>query len=344
MIVFSYNHVKESESDMNLWEIYHDEIPDFLRAAGETAVMERLKGVGMNCGCEYTSFPLFRGLEPYSRFDHSMGVALIVWHFTKDRAQALAGLLHDVATPVFAHVIDFMHGDHMKQETTEAGTKSMIEGSAELQRVLAGCGLTTEETCDYHMYPVADNDSPGLSADRLEYTLGNLVNYGFAGRTQVRDYYQNLFARPNETGEMELQFRDRETAFSFCRGMLQCAGVYVSDEDRYAMERLAELLRDAINSGVLTETDLHTTEPQVIGKLKMTPEYAKKWSQYCGCSGMMRAEQPGAGGGWRQVHAKKRYIDPLVAGEGRVSDLSGELREKIRMFLEEKQTIWICGK
>ena len=243
---------------MNLWEIYHGEIPGFLREAAETEVMQRLKHVGMNCGCEYTSFPLFQGCGPYSRFDHSMGTALIVWHFTEDRAQAMAGLLHDIATPVFAHVIDFLHGDHMKQESTEEGTRSLIAGSAELQLVLAAYGLTTDTVCDYHMYPVADNDSPKLSADRLEYTLGNLVNYGFAARSQVRDYYQNLLVRPNETGEIELQFRDRETALSFCRGMLQCARVYVSEEDRYAMEMLAELLRDAIHGGVLMENDLHS--------------------------------------------------------------------------------------
>ena len=97
---------------MEHYRIYHDEMPAFLLKCAETAVVGRLRGVGMNCGCEYTSFPRFRGLRPYSRFDHSMGVALIVWHFTGDRAQALAGLLHDVATPVFAHVVDFMRGDY----------------------------------------------------------------------------------------------------------------------------------------------------------------------------------------------------------------------------------------
>lgn len=328
---------------MNLWEIYHGEIPGFLREAAETEVMQRLKHVGMNCGCEYTSFPLFQGCGPYSRFDHSMGTALIVWHFTEDRTQAMAGLLHDIATPVFAHVIDFLHGDHMKQESTEEGTSSLIAGSAELQLVLAAYGLTTDTVCDYHMYPVADNDSPKLSADRLEYTLGNLVNYRFAARSQARDYYQNLLARPNETGEMELQFRDRETAFSFCRGMMQCARVYVSEEDRYAMEMLAELLRDAIRSGVLTEMDLHTTEPQVIGKLKRSAEFAERWEWYCGLHQMLRAEKPGHEEAWRQIFAKKRYINPLVLGEGRVSDLSGEMKEKYTEFLEETQQAWLLG-
>ena len=45
----------------------------------------------------------------YSSLDHSIAVALIIWHFTKDKKQTLSGLFHDIATPVFKHSIDFMN-------------------------------------------------------------------------------------------------------------------------------------------------------------------------------------------------------------------------------------------
>ena len=157
------------------WSLYHPEIPEFLRRLAETPPMARLRQVGMNCGCEYTSFPHFAGWAPYSRFDHSVGVGLIVWHFTGDLRQSAAGLLHDAATPAFAHVVDFLHGDHLHQESTEARTAELIETSPELQALLKEYGLTTEDVADYHRYPIADNDSPQLSADRLEYTLGDLL-------------------------------------------------------------------------------------------------------------------------------------------------------------------------
>ncbi|MFR3922543.1 MAG: hypothetical protein ACLTYN_11880 [Dysosmobacter welbionis] len=157
------------------WSLYHPEIPEFLRRLAETPPMARLRQVGMNCGCEYTSFPRFAGWVPYSRFDHSVGVGLIVWHFTGDLRQSAAGLLHDAATPAFAHVVDFLHGDHLHQESTEARTAELIETSPELQALLKEYGLTTEDVADYHRYPIADNDSPQLSADRLEYTLGPAV-------------------------------------------------------------------------------------------------------------------------------------------------------------------------
>ena len=37
---------------MDLTGIYHHDIPDFLREAVAAPAMQRLRGVGMNCGCE----------------------------------------------------------------------------------------------------------------------------------------------------------------------------------------------------------------------------------------------------------------------------------------------------
>ena len=108
---------------MHHYQIYHDEMPSFLNECIKTPIIERIKLIGMNCGCEYTAFPQFADLAPYSRYDHSLGVALIVWHFTHDRKQAVAGLLHDVASPVFAHVVDFMHGDYSRRNPPKTAQK-----------------------------------------------------------------------------------------------------------------------------------------------------------------------------------------------------------------------------
>ena len=107
-----------------LWSLYHSEIPEFLREFAATPPMQRLKQVGMNCGCEYTRFPRFAEIGPYSRYDHSLGVALIVWHFTGSVEQTLAGLFHDVTTPVFAHVVDFLNGDYLRQESRRRGWRN----------------------------------------------------------------------------------------------------------------------------------------------------------------------------------------------------------------------------
>ncbi len=328
---------------MDHTHIYHSEIPAFLSACAETPCMQRLKRVGMNCGCEYTSFPRFAGLMPYSRYDHSVGAARIVWHFTHDEKQTVAALLHDVATPVFAHVVDFLRGDYLRQEATESGTEAIIASDAALQRQLHTLGLSTEDVSDYHRYPIADNDSPRLSADRLEYTLGNLQNYRIRTQAQVQAFYDDLLVGTDEDGRPELVFCTEETAIDFAEAALVCSKIYVSDEDRYAMQMLSELLQYAIRIGVLAESDLNRDEPAVIDALCADERTANAWRVFRSCKTVLRASEPQADGVWRQIAAKKRYIDPLIAGKGRASELSKPLREAIGAFLKAPQTDWIAA-
>ena len=329
---------------MEHYTMYHKEIPAILSDCAETPCMQRLKAVGMNCGCEYTAFLRFAGLKPYSRFDHSLGVALIVWHFTHDGQQAVAGLLHDVASPVFAHVVDFLRGDYLVQESIEDGTRAIIEGDETLQRILSAHGIKTDGVCDYHIYPIADNDSPRLSADRLEYTLGNLLNYRIRTPDEVKAYYADLSVGTNEDGVPELVFSDARRAEDFALASLECSKIYVSDEDRYAMQMLSELLRDAIRGGVLTEADLLTTEPEVIAKLLRNGRTAAAWRRYRAYHLTRRVETPEVEGERRRIPAKKRYIDPLIAGVGRVSAHSEAFRAAKDAFLSDPQTEWIAGE
>ena len=320
---------------MRLWELYHEDIPEFLREMGNAAVMRRLENVGMNCGCEYTSFPTYLGLGSHSRYDHSVGVGLIVWHFTHSSVQASAGLFHDIATPVFAHVVDFLRGDHLNQEATEEGTLSAVQGSPELQDVLARTGINAEETGDYHRYPIADNDAPRLSADRLEYTLSNMVNFGFASRADTARFYRNLIVSRNEDSVPELAFRDAETAIEFSRIALKLSRLYESQEDRYAMEMLAELLRNALKLRVIMESDLNTTEPLVIKKLLSDERTAFLWERYASLSAVKAAVAPSVEGEWRQIRVKRRYMDPLVHERGRVSGIFPDYRDALDAYLSE---------
>ena len=217
----------------NLWKIYEKEPLEFINSLIHVPSMQRLKDIGMNCGVEYTAFDFFSNIVPYSRYQHSIGVALIVYHFSHDLRQTVAGLLHDIATPVFAHTIDFYHQDHLKQESTELDTKKVIEQDTLLVSLLHKYHLTIEDVCNYHLYPLADNESPKLSADRLEYTLGNMYSYGFCDLEMIQMIYKDL--KVNDKKD-ELIFKHEDKAVLFTKMMLECSHVYICDEDRYAMQ------------------------------------------------------------------------------------------------------------
>ena len=101
--------------------------PDFLKKYLKCKSLKRLIKVGYFCGMDYASKDIYDFSEYISRFDHSLTVALLVYKLTKNKVYTLMGLFHDVGTPVFSHVIDYMNQDYEEQESTEKYTENIIK-------------------------------------------------------------------------------------------------------------------------------------------------------------------------------------------------------------------------
>ena len=96
--------------------ILEPEFPNWLNDYINIKELQKQKYISVTCGTIYSD--LFESEFFFSSLDHSIAVALIIWHFTHDKKQTLAGLFHDIATPTFKHCIDFLNGDYMTQEST----------------------------------------------------------------------------------------------------------------------------------------------------------------------------------------------------------------------------------
>ncbi len=324
-------------------KLLKEEIPSFLTDLLTVPPLERLKDVGMNCGVEYMSFPFFKKLKPYSRYYHSLNVALIIYHFTHDEKQTIAGLFHDIATPCFAHVVDFMNKDYLKQESTEKDTEEIIRSSEQIQNILTKLALKTKDVSNYHLYPIADNDSPRLSSDRLEYTLSNIYNYGFATLAQVGSFYDDLLVAKNEFGNDELCFRNLDTALSFSLFSLKCSRVYISDEDRGSMQALALILRKAIDLKVISYQDLYLKEKELISKLRENDLTKKDFTDYLNLKTVKRSRSYLPLEKYCfNIKAKKRYIDPYVFKKGRLSSISLDYKKEVSSFLNEDTDYYVC--
>ena len=326
-------------------DIYASSLPPVILAMADTPAMQRLSRVGMHCGCEYTAYPIYRdALAPYSRYTHSLGTAAIVWHFTHDLKQSVAGLLHDIATPAFAHTVDFLNGDHLRQESTESRTRAMIASSPELMALLVQSSLTLDDVDDYHRYPIADNDSPRLSADRLEYTLGNAHLIFHCPKAELKRIFDDLFVDKNEDGEDELCFKHIETADAFTQLSLRQSKLFVSDDDRFSMQALADLLREAQRRGVLTADDLYLDEPHFIGCLLSDPAISARWQDYRRITGTRSAPKRPEGVYAVRVAAKKRSIDPLARTENglrRFTAISTDYATQLAAFRADDFDRWV---
>lgn len=323
-----------------LLEIYHKEIPAFLREFAQTEAMLRLRDVGMDCALEYTSFPRFQNIPPYHRYEHSVGVGLITWHFTSDIKMSVAALLHDIATPCFSHVVDFLNEDHLSQESTEEDTEKVIRNDEGIMKLLRKYSLSVEEVKDYHIYPIADNDRPQLSADRLEYTLTNLYRYEGCTLEEIEAIYGDITVSGNKN---ELIFQSADTALKFAEKALDTCKIYVADADRYTMEYLAQLLKRAIGKGVITRSDLDQTEGELLRKLVLDEECRELWEHLTKLKTMILPERKLNEFTYR-VDAKKRYMDPYVEHTGRISGIDEAFRKDLRDFLDKDLNYWIYAE
>lgn len=325
-----------------LHDIEKGKILDYLDSFICVKEFQRLKDVGMACGLEYTSFPFFKDLFRYTRYDHSIGVSLLLTRFTDDIRIIIAGLYHDIATPCFSHVIDFLNHDNERQESTEEKTSSIIHGSEEIQKLLQEYHLKEEDINDYHKYPLSDNDTPRLSADRLEYHIGNALQYHNLTLEEIKDILDDLTVLENEEGQKEIGFRSQKACTVFLKASLFNSGVYIADIDRYSMEILSRILKEDIDLGIITLDDLYGKETDLISELESDPRSKKTFDCFRSLDTLYSSPTPLDG--YLQIKAKKRYVNPLVKGKGRILDLDSDLRKETDDFLRKDFSVYLKGK
>ncbi len=317
--------------------------PAFLEKYIQLPLLQRLKGVGLLCGTDWTR--LYKNRIYYSRLDHSIGVALIIWNFTKDKKQTLAGLFHDVSTPVFSHVSDFRKGDALTQTLTEEDNAGILKNDPELARLLQEDGLKIEEISDYHIYPVADNEIPRLSADRLEYMFpSGMALDGSWDLASIKKVYEDITVLTNEEGRSELGFNSPELALEYCRRFCMIGHILQLNENKLTLHMLGQIMNRAVEAGLLNEEDfMNKSEKEIMKVLDQSDD--RLYKTFRTMTSIEHTDQPLPQDQYFciSLNVKQRYIDPLV-GSARLSAISPFARKIIDDFKNYQDSTFGCVK
>ena len=336
--------IKGTNPDLKeYFSILSNEIPSFLYEYANTKEMQRLSHVSQNCGTDYTK--VFNNKVYYSILDHSIGVALIIWNFTKDKKQTLAGLFHDIATPTFKHCIDFMNGDYKTQESTEELTKDIIGNSKEIMELLQRDNIKLEEVSDYHIYPIADNDLPKLSADRLEYNFSGGLFFdskNLLDLAKIKKLYSDITILKNEDGIDELGFMHIDIAEDFVHTLKDVWPLWISNKDKLTMQFIADTVKKMNVAGYITKNDLYTLEEKEIIKRIENCEDKKiseTFKMFENADHINESEEAVNGKYCISLEGKRRYIVPLVNNQGkskRITDISECAKQDVEDYLNSK--------
>ena len=246
------NYMKNINKDLKeYFNILEPDFPTWLNDYINTKEMLKQQYISITCGTIYSD--LFESEFFFSSLDHAIAVALIIWHFTKDKKQTLSGLFHDIATPVFKHCVDFMNKDYITQESTEDLTTQIIENSEEIMTLLQRDKIKLNEVDNYHLYPIADNDTQQLSSDRLEYSLSNaLFTYKLSDIETIREIYNDIKIVKNEQNIDEMAFKTKKIAREFVKITSRLSVIYREDRTRYSMQLLADIMKKLNEENLVT--------------------------------------------------------------------------------------------
>lgn len=295
------------------------DFPDWLNNYINTKELQTQKHISTTCGTLYTD--LFDSDIFYSSLDHSIAVALIVWHFTHNKKQTLAGLFHDISTPTFKHCVDFMNGDYLKQESTEDLTTEFIKKSQDVMNLLKEDNIKIEEIDNYHIYPIADNNTPKLSADRLEYSLSNaLFTYRLLDLEEIKEIFNDIQIWQNESGEPELGFKTKFIARKFVQVTSKMSVIYRDDRTRFSMQLIADILKKLKDSDKITIEELYDKKESDIIKIIENSKYKVIWNTWRKAKKVNISKTRPKNVYYVHQKSKVRYIDPLCNGK-RMSEI-----------------------
>lgn len=301
------------------FEILEPDFPEWLTEYINTTDMLKQQYISVTCGTIYSN--LFESSYFFSSLDHSIAVALIIWHFTHDKKQTLSGLFHDIATPVFKHCVDFLNGDYMTQESTEDLTTKIISESTEIMNLLKRDNILLEEVDDYHKYPIADNDTPKLSSDRLEYSLSNaLLTYNLLNLDEIKEIYEDIEVQKDEDSIDELSFRTKSIARKFVKVTSRLSIIYREDRTRYSMQFLADILKNLSEEGKITRKDLYNLKESDVIEIIENSRYKDVYKIWKEAKTVKIADEMPLNVYYVKHGAKVRYINPLVNGK-RISEI-----------------------
>lgn len=245
-----------------------NDIPNFLVKYLECPSLTRLKKVGYFCGMDYASKDIYNFQEYISRYDHSLSVALLTYKLTNDIKPTLAGLFHDIGTPCFSHVIDYMNKDYEEQESTEIFTEKIIKNDKYLLKCLEEDNILIEDIVNFKKYSIVDNKRPKACADRIDGVI--LTGIGWTKNITKKDIDEivnEIYVCINEFDESEIGFKTKEVAKKVI-DISKSIDVYChSKEDNYMMELLANITKIAIENHYITYEDLFILNEEEIFKL-----------------------------------------------------------------------------
>lgn len=218
---------------------------------------QRLKGV-RQAGPSAFAFPF----KTVSRYEHSLGVSVLLDRLGAGRRERVAGLLHDISHTAFSHAVDFVFSSEEQAHHEEL--KPVFLERPDIVTALAGLGYVPADFFDDSVYTLLERPLPWLCADRLDYFLRDGMACGVVDRAGADLVLAHLTV-VNRTIAFDDAGVAREAAGLFAR---MNRDWWASDTESYIYNEFADALREGFRLARLSQADLYEDDAHVLARLR----------------------------------------------------------------------------
>jgi HD superfamily phosphohydrolase len=226
--------------------------------------LQRLKGIDQSGYFE----PYFSGTS-HSRFEHSLGVCILLIKFGAPLEEQIAGLIHDVSHPVFSHCIDYAldEGSETEHNFQDKMFEDFIKKS-EIPKILEKHKINLDYILDESNFPLKERPLPDLCADRIDYSLRTAVIFKEIKQIDAIKFIDNLVII-----KKNWVFKDRKIAKSYAELFKKINILYYSGPPTAAMFRtVGDVIKYAMKKSYINKNDIFSTDEKIIKKIRKFQE------------------------------------------------------------------------
>lgn len=218
--------------------------------------MQRLKKISQyGLPDEYYS----QRVKNYTRYEHSVGVMILLTKLGASKEEQVAGLLHDVSHTAFSHLIDWIISDkhHLQESYQDKQHKNFINKSKDLSLILKRYNYSPEKIFDYKKFSLLEQKLPQLCADRVDYALREFP------KSISKKCIKELEVRNNK-----IVFKNSKSAYLFGINFLERQkNNWGSFEANARYKIFSEAFRYALDKKIILFSDFWEYDAFVINKL-----------------------------------------------------------------------------
>jgi HD superfamily phosphohydrolase len=237
--------------------------------------MQRLKEIDQSGIVHY-----YGKVGPYSRYDHSLGVFLLLKRLHVPLQEQVAGLLHDVSHTVFSHTGDWLFFQGSHEHSYQDDIHAWYLERQGIESIVAKYGMTLKEAlAKGNGYTALEQELPDVCADRLEY---NLFTGHLTGLLTDQDVNRILTDLHFEDGLW--YFEDPWIAAQFAKLSLYFTeNLWGAAWNALSNECCARAIKRALELSILTFEEIHFSyDRAILEKLQAAQdELIQEWMKKC---------------------------------------------------------------